>query len=125
MGILREQVLLIAEGAAMKSMLANPRFAPVLSFILCVLPFMFFEWATQSNAPRSDASFLLWVILWLLSTGFVTVSLVIVRGVRAGNRILMHPLSLSLGVIFFAVLAWMWGALVMDQMPCFLGGSGC
>jgi hypothetical protein len=55
-GIFREYVLLIAEGATVKTMLANPRSAPLISFILCVLPFMILEWATRSDAPRSDAS---------------------------------------------------------------------
>lgn len=36
MGIAREHVLLITEGASMKTMLANPRSAAVISFILCV-----------------------------------------------------------------------------------------
>jgi hypothetical protein len=44
---------------------------------------------------------------------------------RAGNSILANPFSLLLSVIFFAVFAWQWVALIMDQMPCFLGGSGC
>ena len=43
-GIFREHVLLIAEGATMKTTISNPRLAPVLSFILCVLPFMILEW---------------------------------------------------------------------------------
>jgi hypothetical protein len=125
LGIFREYVLLTVEGAAMKSLLAKPGFAPVISFALCVFPFMILEWATRSDAPRSDASLMLWVVLWFLSTGFFAVFMVIMRGVRAGNRMLTHPLSISLGVILFAALAWMWGALVVDQMPCFLGGSGC
>ena len=40
MGIFKEHVLLITKGVAMKTMLAKPRAAPVISFILCVLPFM-------------------------------------------------------------------------------------
>jgi hypothetical protein len=125
MGIFREHVLLITEGVAMKSLLTNPLFSPVVSFILGVLPFMILEWATRSDAPRSDASLMLWVVLWFLSTGFVAVLLLIVRTLRrAGNGILTNP-PLLLGVILFAVLVWMWGALVIDQMPCFLGGSGC
>lgn len=125
-GVVREHVLLIMEGSTMKTMLANPRLAPVISFILCVFPFMILEWATRSNAPRSDASPMLWVVLWLLSTGFIAVLMLIVQNLRrAGNTIMTHPVSLLLSVIFLAVLAWGWGALVMDQMPCFLGGSGC
>jgi hypothetical protein len=121
-GIVREHVLLMMEGDAMKSMLANPRLAPVISFILCVLPFMILEWATRSNAPRSNASLLLWVVLWFLSTGFMVALMLIVR---VGNRILANPFSLLLSVIFLAVFAWLWLALVIDQMPCFLGGTGC
>jgi hypothetical protein len=127
-GILREHVLLITEGATMRTMISNPRLAPVISFILCVLPFMILEWATRSNAPRSDASPMLWVVLWLLSTGFIVVLMLLVRNARrarAGNRILTNPFSLLLNAIFLAAFAWQWLALVIDQMPCFLGGSGC
>jgi hypothetical protein len=127
-GIFREHVLLITEGATMKIMISNPRLAPVISFILCVLPFMILEWATRSNAPRSDASPMLWVVLWLLSTGFIVLLMLLVRNARrarAGNRILTNPFSLLLSAIFLAVFAWQWLALVMDQMPCFLGASGC
>src|SRR6185503_10817127 len=126
MGIFREHVMLITEGATMKTVISNPGLAPVISFILCVLPFMVLEWANRSNAPRSDASPMLWVVLWLLSTAFIAVLMLILRTLRrVGNRILANPFSLSLSVIFFAVFTWLWVALVIDQMPCFLGGSGC
>lgn len=126
MGIFSEHVLLIAEGATMKSLLANPRSAPLISFILCVLPFMIMEWATRSDAPRSDASPMLWAVLWLLSTGFIVILMLTVRNLRrAGNAMMANPVPFLLGVVFFVILAWLWGALIIDQMPCFLGGSGC
>jgi hypothetical protein len=124
-GILREHVLLITEGAAMKTMALNPKLAPAISFVLCVLPFMVLEWATRSNAPRSDASPMLWIVLWLLSTGFVAPLMFIVRTLRAGNRIWANPVSMLLQAILLVLLAWLWGTLVIDQMPCFLGSSGC
>ena len=125
-GIFREHVLLIAEGVTMKTTFSNPRVAPVISFILCVLPFMILEWATRSNAPRSDASPVLWIVMWLLSTGFVAILMLVVRNLQqVGSRSLANPVSLLLSVIFFAAFAWLWVALVIDQMPCFLGGSGC
>jgi hypothetical protein len=49
----------------------------------------------------------------------------IMRNVRAGNRIAANPIHLVLRVVFLGWLIWMWVVLVMDQMPCFLGGSGC
>ena len=125
-GIVKEHALLITEGATMKTMISNPRLAPVISFILCVLPFMILEWATRSNLPRSNASPMLWVVLWLLSTGFIAALMLIVRNLRrAENRFIANPFSLLLSVVFVSVFAWLWVALVIDQMPCFLGGSGC
>jgi hypothetical protein len=124
MGILREHVLLI-EGVMMKTMLASPILAVVISFILCVLPFMILEWTTRSDLPRSNASPMLWVVLWLLSAVCFAILMLLVRNVRAGKSIMTSPVSLLLGVVFLVLLAWNWGALIMDQMPCFLGGSGC
>lgn len=125
-GIFREYALLITEGATLKTMISNPRLAPVISFILCVFPFMILEWATRSNAPRSDASFMLWVVMWLLSMISIAILMTIVQSLRrAGNSILANPVSLLFRLVLVALFAWLWGALVIDQMPCFLGGSGC
>ena len=125
-GIFREHVLLIVEGAMVKTMVSNPRLSPVISFIVCVLPFMILEWATRSNAPRSDASPMLWVFLWRLSTIFIAILMTIMRNVwQAGKDIMANPVSLLFRLVFLVLFAWLWGALVMDQMPCFLGGSGC
>ena len=125
LGIFREHVLLITEGTTMKTMISNPGFSPVISFILCVFPFMLLEWATRSNLPRSNASPMLWVVLWFLSTGFIVVLMQMVRNIRVGNSILAKPLSLLLSIILLAIFAWLWTALIIDQMPCFLGGTGC
>jgi len=125
-GIFREHILLITKGATMKTIISNPRLAPVISFIFCVLPFMVLEWATRSDAPRSDASLMLWIVMWFLSAVFIAILIPIVRSLRqTGNSILANPVSLLLRVGFLVLLAWNWGALVIDQMPCFLGGSGC
>jgi hypothetical protein len=113
------------KGAMMKTLLTIPTLAVVISFILGVLPFMILEWTTRSNLPRSNASPMLWVVLWFLSAVFFAILMLLVRFVRAGNSIIARPVSLVLGVVFLALIAWNWGALVMDQMPCFLGGTGC
>jgi hypothetical protein len=126
MGIFREYILLITEGDTKKTMISNPRLAPVISFILCVLPFMILEWATRSNAPRSDASPILWVVLWLQSMIFIAILMTIVRDLlQVENSITANPVSLLFRLGFLALFAWLWSALVIDQMPCFLGGSGC
>lgn len=125
-GIVKEYMLVIAEGVMMKIMLANPISAVVISFIFCVLPFMILEWATRSDLPRSDASPMLWIVMWFLSAVFIAILMTIVRNLRqAVNSIHANPISLLVRVGFLIILAWNWGFLVMDQMPCFLGGSGC
>jgi hypothetical protein len=125
-GIFREHVLLITEGATMRTMISNPRLAPVISFILCVVPFMILEWATRSDAPRSNASPMLWVVLWLLSTIFFAMLIAAVRNLRrVGNNLMMNSVSLLPSVVLLVALAWAWIALVIDQMPCFLGATGC
>ena len=126
LGIVREHVSLITEGVIMKTMLANPISAAVISFIFCVLPFMILEWATRSDLPRSDASPILWIVMWLPSAVFIAILMPIMLNLRrAGNSLLANPVSLLLRVVILVLLAWTWGTLVIDQMPCFLGGSGC
>ena len=125
-GIFREHVLVIVEGARMKAMVSNPRLSPVISFVICVFPFMILEWATRSNAPRSDASPMLWVVLWVLSMISMAILMTILRNYwQAGNGIMAKPVSLLFRLVFLVLFAWLWGALIVDQMPCFLGGSGC
>ena len=125
-GIVRENVLIITKGVMMNTMLTNPLSGVVISFIFCVLPFMTLEWATRSDLPRSDASPMLWIVMWLPSAIFIAILMPIVRNLRrARHSILANPVSLLLRVGILIFLAWIWGTLVIDQMPCFLGGSGC
>jgi hypothetical protein len=64
--------------------------------------------------------------MWLPSAVFIAILMPMVRSLRrVGNSILANPVSLLLRVGILVFLAWMWGTLVIDQMPCFLGGSGC
>ena len=108
----------------MNNILSSLRLPAILSFLI-VLPFMILEWATRSDAPRSNASMMLWVILLLLPILFILTMMPIVRNLRAGNSIVTNPISLLLRVVFSAYLVWMWFGLVIDQMPCFLGATGC
>jgi hypothetical protein len=36
-----------------------------------------------------------------------------------------NPINLLLRVAFLALIAWMWGGILIDQMPCFLGVPNC
>jgi len=123
-GIVREHALLIKEINPMKNILTNLRSSAIISFLL-LIPFIILEWATRADASRTNASMMLWVILWLLSMMFLVILIPVVRNVRAGNILMANSVSLLPRVFFLVVLAWMWVALIIDQMPCFLGGSGC
>jgi len=108
----------------MKNILTNLSLSAIISFLI-VLPFMILEFATRSDAPRANASMMLWIILLLLPMLFILTMIPIVRNLRAGNSIVANPISLLLRVVFSAWLVWMWFDLVIDQMPCFLGATGC
>jgi ABC-type amino acid transport system permease subunit len=64
-------------------------------------------------------------LLWLLPVAFILILMPIVRNVRAGNRIMVNPISLLLRVAFLILIAWLWGGIILDQMPCFLGVPNC
>lgn len=99
--------------------------AALISFIL-VLPFAILESLnqpiTKQNAP---GLILLFGVLWLLPTAFIFILVPIVRAVRAGDSLLAHPLTLLFKVAILVFLAWFWGSLFIDQLPCFLGVPNC
>ena len=64
-------------------------------------------------------------LLWLLPTVFMAILLPMVRNVRAGTVTLANPVFLVLRVVSLLILAWVWGALMIDQLPCFLGVPNC
>ena len=96
------------------------RSATLVSLML-VLPFAILEslhtTLTRQNAPGLAVLF---ALLWLLPLGFVLGTMFLVRNVRTA-----HPGKLLLGAAFVLVLAAMWGGLLLDQLPCFLGVPNC
>jgi len=109
----------------MKNITTTLGSAALISFIL-VLPFAILESVnhtiTRQNAP---GLIMLFGLLWLLPTVFIVILAPIVRTVRAGSGILAHPISLLFRIAFLAIIAMMWGGLLIDQLPCFLGVPNC
>src|SRR5262245_16502586 len=60
---------------------------------------------------------LLVAILWLLPTAFLYVLMPIVWNVRAGSPVLGSPVRLLLRIAFLILVAWVWGAILLDQLP--------
>ncbi len=91
---------------------------------MLVLPFMIFEWVNRREF-QEDFPIPLFGILWLLSIIFILTAMPIVRNLRSGNSIVTHPINLLVRVAILIVIAWMWGGILMDQMPCFMGVPNC
>jgi len=93
---------------------------PAIIGCVSVLPFPALELV---NRRRIHEGFPipLFGFLWLLPTAFIVVLTPMVRNALAGAKILANPLDLLLRVVVLAFIAWMWGGIVMDQLPCFLG----
>ena len=104
---------------------AAPIKLPAIISFLLVLPFLILELATSSNLPRSNASMGLFMFLWLLPIIFFAILKPIVQNVRVGNNTMTNSVALLPRVVFLVAIAWAWGTLVIDQMPCFLGATGC
>lgn len=86
------------------------------------LPFMIMEWVTQSDLPRTNFPFALFIYMCLAATLFIFLVMSILKDFSSNTR---RPFPLLLKGIPAVLLAWSWITLVIDQMPCFLGASGC
>jgi len=123
MGIIKEHVLMITEGNAMKNIFTNLRSPAIVSLIL-VFPFMILELVNRRNF-HEGFPIPLFVILWLLPLLFFLTVLPVVRSVRVGISIIANPIILLIRVVFLVSIAWAWGSWIIDQMPCFLGVLLC
>lgn len=120
-GIFREHLLL--EGDAMKNMLMSVR-SPALISLLLVIPFMIMEVVNRQNL-NEGFPIPLFVMLWVLPLIFILTGMPIIRNLQAGNRLMAQPVNLLIRVVILVLIAVMWTALLLDQMPCFLGVPNC
>lgn len=107
-----------------KNIVINLRLAALISFLL-VLAFaileLFFNTITRQNAL---GVVVLFGLLWLLPMAFIAI-LAPVLQTPAGNKVRTHPLVLLLRVAFLALIAVTWLAILIDQLPCFIGLPNC
>jgi hypothetical protein len=98
--------------------------ASALIGLILVAPFVFLELrygsGSYSNPPIS-----LFGLLWALGTIFLITVASMAQTARVGGGLLAHPVTLSLRLIFLLLVAWCWGFLIIDQLPCFLGVPNC
>jgi hypothetical protein len=97
--------------------------AALISLIL-LAPFAFLQLRYGShNYSRFPIE--LFGALWLLGAVFLITVAPIVGAARAGDSLLAHPVTLLFRLVFLALIALMWGGIVNDQIPCFLGVPNC
>jgi hypothetical protein len=109
----------------MKTLLSSLKL-PALVSTLLVLPFLVLELSlsTDNRAPAAKYALdmaVLFGVLWLLPLAFMAGLLPIVRGLRAGQAVMQHPGRLLVRVGLLALVACVWSAILVDQLPCFLG----
>ena len=107
----------------MKNMFLTLR-SPALISLLLIIPFMVME-VVNRREFNEGFPFPLFIILWLLPVLFIRTGMPILRNVRAGNSLMARPIGLLFSVVFLILITMMWGGIVIDQMPCFLGVPNC
>ena len=109
----------------MKTLTSDFKSAAIISFIL-VLPFAILEFLFNTvNKQNAPGLIVLFGLLWLLPMAFIVILVPVVRTVRAGNSIMANPINLLFRVAFLALIARMWGGILIDQLPCFIGVPNC
>ena len=97
---------------------------PAAISTLLLIPFLLLEVVNRS-AFHEPFPVPLFATLWLLSLSFVLALISTLRTVQAGNRTLNASLGIFARVAFLVLIACFWLAIVIDQMPCFLGVPLC
>ena len=92
----------------------------MLVFPLAILEFMF----NTVNRQSAPSLLVLFGFLWLLPVTFLAVLSPMVRHARTGNESSTAAVFF-LRLTFLAIVALVWGSLLVDQLPCFLGAPNC
>jgi hypothetical protein len=114
-GIIKENVLHIKY--------FNQYIITILVGLLIVAPFFALEWYTTSGYPRG-VPWGVFVILFVAAILFITLLLSVFKDIRE-NAVRSKWAWFALKVILLLPPALAFTQMVIDQMPCFLGGRGC
>jgi hypothetical protein len=126
-GMVKEHILSFKEWNAMQQFLLNLRPAAIIS-LLVVLPFAVLEVINRETfrpTGQERFPFLLFSVLWLGMLAFVAILRPTIHTLRAGNGVLTQPRKLLLSVAALALIAAVWGGILVDQLPCLLGVPNC
>jgi hypothetical protein len=94
-------------------------FGLLLTLPLAVMEFLF------NGTGQTRGYVALFGFLWILATLLSLMCMSLVQSVRAGTRVRAKRFQLVLRVGVLAVVVMIWGSVVVDQFPCFLGVPNC
>ena len=92
--------------------------------LVIVLPFFILEWVTTSGFIASGFPSTLFIFMWINSIALIAISLSVLEDIQK-ELISLKNIRFLFKVTIFGVLSWALIDIIIDQMPCFLGGSGC
>lgn len=95
---------------------------PLLISLASVSPLLFLEIINQ----QSSESFPFFLFSFLGLTMFLIVLVIrpVLKRIHTGT-LNFTPINLVARFLLFAGLTYVWISLLIDQMPCFLGGVNC
>jgi len=97
---------------------------PAIIASALVLPFMLLELVNRRGLGEGFPV-ALFLVMWVLPALFIVVAMPIVRDLRAGARVTANPLGVLSRIAALILITWLWLAIVIDQLPCFLGVPNC
>ena len=101
----------------------KPGFAALFGLLL-TLPLVILEF-TFNGTGDIRGYFALFGFLWILASLLSLMCMSFVQTLRAETRVSAKSVQLGLTVVGLAVIVMIWGSLVVDQFPCFLGVPNC
>jgi hypothetical protein len=120
------------------TLLTNPNSAALISVVVFLFPVILFllaslGWAPLDrlfNGPNPEQLYLpgAFIVLVLFSipvaAGIIAAG-PIVRTLRAGGSLFVHPINLIIVVFILSIFAIGLASLIVDQWPCFIGVPNC
>lgn len=107
---------------------ANVNVLAAIGGILLFLPFSIMELSTASGLSRDTFAYPLHVAMMFLGFLFIRTSIGAVRTtltIRQGPVAVRSMITIAVQLQIVAFVALTWVTMVVDQMPCFLGATGC
>jgi hypothetical protein len=77
------------------------------------------------DQPDVPGSLIVLGTLLLVIAAFIINLLPILRSVRSGGSIAAHPVNLIFAILTLADILWVFGSMILDQYPCWIGVPNC